>query len=241
MEEKLKIHEIARIYHCSVRTLQYYDDIGLMVPKRTEGGQRYYSWDDMNALDTIFALKKVGLSLKEIRASLQDADTAQRMSLLEGQIGKLDEQITELSRTKEQLLSMKSFYEEYRSIPEGEIRAKSVPAREIFTRRLDAHEEDGGVVVVAGGSRILADFSLDGRIVSLSQEGEETGGTHRVRCTYRTRSDPFRDLVTGFVRQGQEAGFALTPPVRVRDFSWLDSRIVCLECALSGEPEGTGR
>lgn len=56
----------------SVRTLRYYDKVGLLPPSQyTESGHRLYSDDDLVNLQQILALKFLGFSLDEIKRYLQ--------------------------------------------------------------------------------------------------------------------------------------------------------------------------
>ena len=56
----------------SVRTLRYYDSIGLLKPSDyTDGGHRLYSKEDLNLLQKIKALQFLGLSLKDIKNMLE--------------------------------------------------------------------------------------------------------------------------------------------------------------------------
>ncbi len=52
----------------SVRTLQYYDKVGLLSPSLyTEAGYRLYTDEDLSSLQQILALKFLGFSLEEIK------------------------------------------------------------------------------------------------------------------------------------------------------------------------------
>jgi DNA-binding transcriptional MerR regulator len=56
----------------SVRTLRYYDKVGLLPPSRyTEAGHRLYTDDDLANLQQILALKFLGFSLDQIKRYLQ--------------------------------------------------------------------------------------------------------------------------------------------------------------------------
>lgn len=62
----------ARKAAVSVRTLRYYDKVGLLAPTSyTEAGHRLYTDHDLVVLQQILALKFLGFSLHEIRACLQ--------------------------------------------------------------------------------------------------------------------------------------------------------------------------
>jgi DNA-binding transcriptional MerR regulator len=61
--------QFARRAGVSVRTLRYYDQVGLLSPSgHTEAGYRLYSDDDLPALQQILALKFLDFSLEEIQA-----------------------------------------------------------------------------------------------------------------------------------------------------------------------------
>jgi len=67
-----KVGELARATGLTTRALHHYDDIGLLVPARTESGHRVYRGDEVERLYRVLALRGVGLSLDEIRAVLDD-------------------------------------------------------------------------------------------------------------------------------------------------------------------------
>lgn len=57
----------------TVRTLHYYDEIGLLVASgRTEAGHRLYSGEDVERLYRISLLRRLGLPLSEIARALDD-------------------------------------------------------------------------------------------------------------------------------------------------------------------------
>jgi DNA-binding transcriptional MerR regulator len=60
--------EFAQKAGLTVRTLRWYDKVGLLHPSQhTESGQRLYSNDDFIRLQSIITLKYIGLSLDEIK------------------------------------------------------------------------------------------------------------------------------------------------------------------------------
>lgn len=77
MKEKTnwKVGGLAKQTGLSVRTLHYYDQIGLLVPSRNKGnGHRLYTGTDIVKLQQIVALKHLGFALEEIKEFLQSAD-----------------------------------------------------------------------------------------------------------------------------------------------------------------------
>lgn len=64
---KLSISEIAALSGVSVRTLHYYDEIGLLKPREvSESGYRYYDRESLETLQSILFYKELQFSLKDI-------------------------------------------------------------------------------------------------------------------------------------------------------------------------------
>ena len=77
------VKELARLSGVSVRTLHYYDEIGLLVPSsRSEAGYREYSERDVLRLQQILVARELGLSLEKCRQLLDDP-SVDRRSLLQ--------------------------------------------------------------------------------------------------------------------------------------------------------------
>jgi DNA-binding transcriptional MerR regulator len=66
--------ELASATGVTVRTLHHYDEIGLLVPSRSEAGQRLYTPEDLIGLYQIVALRRLGFGLAEIAACLNSRD-----------------------------------------------------------------------------------------------------------------------------------------------------------------------
>ncbi|WP_408009936.1 MerR family transcriptional regulator [Pseudalkalibacillus sp. A8] len=91
--QKWKVGELAKLTGVTVRTLRYYDQIGLLSPScYSDSGYRLYDETDLSCLQQILSLKDLGLSLEEIKTILSDEsyDPAQAVSL---QIDRLKENI----------------------------------------------------------------------------------------------------------------------------------------------------
>ncbi|PFK06621.1 MerR family transcriptional regulator [Bacillus cereus] len=70
-KEGYSIGEFSKRTGTSIRTLQYYDEIGLLRPeKNISSGHRVYKDKDILALQKIVSLKVLGYSLEEIRGML---------------------------------------------------------------------------------------------------------------------------------------------------------------------------
>ncbi|HUV28740.1 MAG TPA: MerR family transcriptional regulator [Anaerolineales bacterium] len=77
----LKIGELSRIGQVSVKTLRYYDAVGILKPHQIDpvNGYRYYSFDMLPTLNRILALKELSLSLEQIKHLLSDDITAEQL------------------------------------------------------------------------------------------------------------------------------------------------------------------
>lgn len=79
------ISELAREFDVTARTIRFYEDQGLLAPKRTGTGgrQRVYSQRDRTRLKLTLRGKRLGLSLAEVKALVDmyesPADTAQQL------------------------------------------------------------------------------------------------------------------------------------------------------------------
>lgn len=64
----LKIGDFSKFSRVTIKTLRYYDEIGLLKPVEVDPqtGYRYYSTDQLSQLNHIIGLKDLGLSLEEI-------------------------------------------------------------------------------------------------------------------------------------------------------------------------------
>jgi DNA-binding transcriptional MerR regulator len=68
----LKVGDLAKRTGLSVRTLHYYEEIGLLVPShRTRAGHRLYTADDVVRLQQIKSLRALGFALDEVRECLR--------------------------------------------------------------------------------------------------------------------------------------------------------------------------
>ena len=85
----MTVHEVSRLTGVSIRTLQYYDRIGLLPPDGyTQAGYRLYDEQALERLQQILLFRELEFSLKEIREIL-DSPCFDRDRALEQQIALL--------------------------------------------------------------------------------------------------------------------------------------------------------
>jgi DNA-binding transcriptional MerR regulator len=92
------VNELAQMAGVSVRTLHYYDEIGLLRPAFTgENRYRYYGEDELLRLQQILIHRALDIPLKDIGAIL-DAPGFNRLEALQRQRERLEEQAKRYSR-----------------------------------------------------------------------------------------------------------------------------------------------
>ena len=110
--------EIAKLCGVTVRTVQYYDSRGILVPSElSEGGRRLYSEDDVKRLKIICFLRELGLSIDQVKQLLSEENPGSVISLLLDQqevslkkeIGEREEMLKKVSELKAGLKSVSKF------------------------------------------------------------------------------------------------------------------------------------
>jgi DNA-binding transcriptional MerR regulator len=101
-ERRWSIGEMARDSGLTVRTLRHYDQIGLLAAReRTDSGHRRYSENDLWRLLRIRALRRLGLSLEDVRRVLDaPADDPEALQgVLRAELDRLESKAVELAGT----------------------------------------------------------------------------------------------------------------------------------------------
>jgi len=116
-KDEMTISQMSRLYGVSLRTLRFYEDRGLIKPRR-EGNARYYRNSDRTRMDMIVKGKKLGFTLTEIsdliggkgasetpdlEERLQPQQIVNQISHLERQREEIDSAITRLRATHNRL------------------------------------------------------------------------------------------------------------------------------------------
>ena len=98
MKNLFSIGEVAKQQNISKQTLIYYDKIGLFSPAYVDPdtGYRFYSAAQLDYLDTILIMKRIGFSLKEIREHMKNYTIDSSLAALRKQMTVIERQIGEL-------------------------------------------------------------------------------------------------------------------------------------------------
>lgn len=119
-QDLLRIGEFAKLAHTNLRTLRYYEELGLIEPDtRSEGGFRYYRRDQMDRMAAIRRLQELGLPLKDVAAAIRCDDVAQtpvldrlqaviesHISLIEDRMKRLESDLDALRSSRQRLVDV---------------------------------------------------------------------------------------------------------------------------------------
>lgn len=73
LDKVISIGEVADRFGVTVRAVRFYEEMGLLQPKRS-GAMRLYSHSDCSRLETILTSIRLGFSLREIKEMINRSD-----------------------------------------------------------------------------------------------------------------------------------------------------------------------
>lgn len=80
---KYSTGELAKLCNVTVRTVQYYDKRGILIPTElSEGGRRLYSESDLQRLKVICFLREVDVPIDSISQLLEEEHPEKVISIL---------------------------------------------------------------------------------------------------------------------------------------------------------------
>lgn len=131
---------LAQACGVTVRTVQYYDEKGLLPPSDlTEGGRRVYTEADAAKLRKILLLKSLGMKLADIRSFLaSDAQAIVLRDILKAQDAKLEAELAQRTEARRRIATMISSLD-----ATGELPAETVPDMEdIMQKKVSWRESE---------------------------------------------------------------------------------------------------
>lgn len=109
MKQYFSIGEMSKLFNLPVKTLRYYNEVGLLRPAyiNPENHYRYYSVEQFITIDVIKNCKMMGMSLEEIK-NLLDSNTSieEVLIVVKKKIALIEEKLTELSQAKTYMLTL---------------------------------------------------------------------------------------------------------------------------------------
>jgi len=141
-----KISVFSRLSKVSLKTLRYYDQIGLLKPRKVdhETGYRYYSADQLLEINRIFIYKELGFTLPQIIHLLHEditfKDIQGMFKLKKSEIQRIiDMEQAKLARIEERMQLLES---EGQVETVQEIRIKAEDTQQFLSLKAHGREED---------------------------------------------------------------------------------------------------
>lgn len=108
--------EIAKLAGVTVRTVQYYDSRGILIPSDfSEGGRRLYNEDDLRKLRIICFLRDLGIQINSIGEILETENAENVISvLLDQQLAEVKEELAEKEKQKNNIETLQKEIKQYK-------------------------------------------------------------------------------------------------------------------------------
>ncbi len=130
----LTIGEVADQAGVTVRTLRYYEELGLLAPERDSGGRRRYDAATIDRLYRIRLLRGLGTPVADV-----DPDASDLLTLTTTQLADIDRRVADLARLRERVRTVEARLMSRQEPTDAELVAvlAGMPdAEPVLTRRL---------------------------------------------------------------------------------------------------------
>jgi DNA-binding transcriptional MerR regulator len=122
----LKIGELAKRFGLNVRTLRYYEVLGLLpAPARSESGYRLYSEADVRRLGFVLQAKRIGFTLEEIqqimRLGAHGAACGYVRQTLARHLEEIEARIADLQRLRDEFSAAGAAWQEPGAAASGQV------------------------------------------------------------------------------------------------------------------------
>ena len=132
MEKLYKIGEISKLYHIGVDSLRYYEEQGLISPKRSESGYRLYRDRDIWRLNVIRDLRELGFGTETIKEYLDFQNVDGALAMLREEQQAIDRKMETLKKLRRNVTQRMRIIETARKLPPNEIAVKEFPERRCY-------------------------------------------------------------------------------------------------------------
>jgi DNA-binding transcriptional MerR regulator len=122
---RLKIGEFSQLMQVTVKTLRHYEQKGLLLPDEVDEwtGYRYYSIDQMQKLQAIRDLQRLGFSLDEIKDLFEDNSHIPSIRQLTEKIKETEAQLEQLITRRNRLLDWRNTRKEMKTMEKFSIQS----------------------------------------------------------------------------------------------------------------------
>lgn len=129
MQDRYRIKEISQLFDIGPDSLRYYEEIGILRPKRAANGYRLYGMNDIYKLNVIKDLRQIGFSMQRIKEYLQNKTLANTIALLREEERAVERELRELKNRKKSIRSRIDEIHGYEAEPVGTIETINCPRR----------------------------------------------------------------------------------------------------------------
>lgn len=129
MKEFYQIHELARLFDLCPDTLRYYEEKGLLHPRREENRYRKYGIQDICTLNIIRSLRELDLPTGEIGDYLERRSVGETLALLDREQALLAARMARLEAARREAEERRARLERYRVVEAGRPELVDEPGR----------------------------------------------------------------------------------------------------------------
>jgi DNA-binding transcriptional MerR regulator len=165
-----RIGDFSGLSQVSIKTLRFYDEVGLLKPTFVDGatGYRYYSANLLPRLNLLLVFKELGFSLDEIALLLQEnLDLEEVRKALDNRRNELSRRIAQDNARLEQVESWLTQIEREGRIPSYEITLRQVAPRLVASLRDRLASYDEAEELFTRLNRYLKEHNVSGRNAAL--------------------------------------------------------------------------
>ncbi len=245
MSTYYKIGEIAALYGISTDILRYYEELGILVPRRAKNGYRVYRTEDLWCLNIIRDLRDLGFSMDQIRSYIENRSVDSTLELFQKEMCVIDQQIARLNALRENIITRRETIAQAVRLPIGAIALKDLPARpchrimqsydtdeemDVLIKQLVSFEPDRQYIIGNNqmGSFVNLSAAMDGRcqqydaVFLLHPDGEYSieAGSYLSVC-YGGSFRQTRRFVPQLLQYARDHAMAVRGPLL--ELLWIDN------------------
>lgn len=244
MKQYFKIGEISELYHIGADSLRYYEELGILTPKRGKNNYRLYSIHDIWRLNVIRDLRQLGFSMDRIKEYLNDRSIHSTQQMLCEELTIIQEKLSDLEKLKKNVSDRLSTLEEAVRQPIGQVELVTYPKRHchLIPSGYDTDEEmdmlikqllnkDRSHLYIIGNNRIGSRLPLsavengnfrgyDGVFIIADNGPVPIEGGSYLRICYCGQSDQNSYYVPLLLSYAKKQNLALQGPIL--ELLWID-------------------
>ncbi|MDL2263961.1 MerR family transcriptional regulator [Synergistaceae bacterium OttesenSCG-928-I11] len=142
MKDHYRIKEISQLYGIGPDSLRYYEEIGILTPRRGENGYRQYGIRDIYKLNVIKDLRQLGFSMQRIKEYLDNKNIDTTLSLLCEEDDVIREEIERLRAKQVTIRSRIEEIHSFKASRTGEIDLVTYPDRPSVQLKTDVQKDE---------------------------------------------------------------------------------------------------